>query len=48
MSYKIVKADIAGKGTFYRLQVGSFQNRNMAAALCKKLKAKKQDCIPAK
>lgn len=48
MSYKIVKADIAGKGTFYRLQVGSFKNRNMAAALCKKLKAKKQDCIPAK
>lgn len=48
MSYKIVKADIAGKGTFYRLQVGSFKNRNMAAALCKKLKANKQDCIPAK
>ena len=48
MSYKIVKAEIAGKGTFYRLQVGSFKNRNMAAALCKKLKANKQDCIPAK
>lgn len=48
MTYKIVKADIAGKGTFYRLQVGSFKNRNMAAALCKKLKAQKQDCIPAK
>ncbi|MBR5129930.1 MAG: SPOR domain-containing protein [Alphaproteobacteria bacterium] len=48
MSYKIVKADIAGKGTFYRLQVGNFNTRDMANALCKKLKAQKQDCIPAK
>ena len=48
MSYKIVKADIAGKGTFYRLQVGSFTTRDKANALCKKLKAAKQDCIPAK
>lgn len=48
MSYKIVKADIVGKGTFYRLQVGSFASRDKANALCKKLKAAKQDCIPAK
>lgn len=48
MSYKIVKADIAGKGTFHRLQVGSFSTREQANALCKKLKAAKQDCIPAK
>ena len=48
MSHKIVKAEIAGKGTYYRLQIGSFKTRDMANALCKKLKAQKQDCIPAK
>ncbi len=48
MSHKIVKAEIAGKGTFYRLQIGNFKTRDMANALCKKLKAQKQDCIPAK
>lgn len=48
MSHNIVKADIPGKGTFYRLKVGNFKTRDMAAALCAKLKANKQDCIPAK
>lgn len=48
MSYDIVKADIAGKGTYYRLRVGNFQTREQADALCKKLKARKQDCVPAK
>lgn len=48
MPHKIVKADIAGKGTFYRLWVGNFANKNEATALCKKLKAQKQDCVAAK
>lgn len=48
MTYKITQAQIPGKGTFYRLRVGSFKTRDMANALCKKLKARKQDCIPAK
>lgn len=48
MSYVIVKADIPGKGTYYRLRVGNFQTRDQANALCKKLKARKQDCVPAK
>lgn len=48
MSHQIVKADIPGKGTFYRLKVGNFKTRDMAAALCAKLKTKKQDCIPTK
>lgn len=48
MSHQITKADIPGKGTFYRLRVGNFKTRDMAAALCVKLKAQKQDCIPAK
>ena len=47
MSYAVVKADIPGKGTYYRLRVGNFQTRDQANALCKKLKARKQDCVPA-
>lgn len=48
MSYEIEPAQIKGKGTFYRLKVGQFASREMAASLCTKLKAKKQDCVPAK
>ena len=48
MPMQIVPAQIAGKGTFYRLQVGAFETREMAANLCAKLKKQKQDCIPAK
>ena len=48
MPMQIVPAKIAGKGTFYRLQVGAFETREMAANLCAKLKKQKQDCIPAK
>lgn len=48
MSYQIAKAEIPGKGTFYRLRVGNFKTRDMANELCTKLKARKQDCIPAK
>ncbi|MGN0919243.1 MAG: SPOR domain-containing protein [Alphaproteobacteria bacterium] len=48
MPMQIVPAEIAGKGTFYRLQVGAFETREMAASLCAKLKKQKQDCIPAK
>jgi len=48
MSHNIVTAEIAGKGTFYRLQAGHFASRDQAAALCTKLKAQKQDCVPVK
>ena len=48
MPMQIVPAKIAGKGTFYRLQVGAFETRQMANNLCSKLKKQKQDCIPAK
>ncbi len=48
MSYEIESAEIKGKGTFYRLKVGQFPTREMAATLCGKLKAQKQDCVPAK
>ena len=48
MSHTIISAEIAGKGTFYRLQAGRFATRDQAAALCTKLKAQKQDCVPVK
>ena len=48
MPMQIMPAKIAGKGTFYRLQVGAFETRQMANNLCSKLKKQKQDCIPAK
>jgi len=48
MPYQIVSATIAGKGTFWRLQVGEFSTKEMATNLCAKLKKKKQDCIPVK
>ncbi len=48
MPMQIVPAQIAGKGTFYRLQVGAFETREMANNLCTKLKKQKQDCIPAR
>ena len=48
LSHSIVEAKIPGKGTYYRLRVGKFASRDQAAALCTKLKQKKQDCVPAK
>ena len=48
MPMQIVPASISGKGTFYRLQVGAFETRQMAVNLCAKLKKRKQECIPAK
>ncbi len=48
MPVQIVPAEIPGKGTFYRLKVGAFETREMANALCAKLKKQKQDCIPSK
>ena len=48
MPMQIVPAKIPGKGTFYRLQIGAFETRQMASNLCAKLKKQKQECIPAK
>lgn len=48
MPYKITSATIAGKGTFWRLQVGEFSSKEAAQNLCAKLKKKKQDCIAVK
>lgn len=48
MSHDVVSAQIPGKGTFYRLWIGHFGSRDRAAALCAKLKARKQECVPVK
>lgn len=48
LPFEILKADIPGKGAFYRLKVGQFPTRDQVEALCVKLRSRKQDCIPAK
>ena len=48
MPYQIVSATIAGKRTFWRLQVGEFSTKEQVVNLCAKLKKRKQDCIPVK
>jgi cell division septation protein DedD len=41
-------ADIAGRGTYYRLRIGPFETRDAANSLCSKLKARRQDCLVVK
>jgi len=41
----IQRADLGGKGIFYRLQAGPLKSRNSAAALCEKLKQRKVSCL---
>ena len=48
LPHDVVEAQIKGKGTFYRLRVGSFKDRKDAQNLCDKLKARKQDCTLTK
>ena len=40
--------DLGAKGTWYRLRVSSFADKNAAAALCTKLTAEGGACFPAK
>jgi len=47
-SSDIVKVDLADKGIWYRLRIGSFADKNAATALCDKLKADGGGCFPAK
>ncbi len=41
----IRRADLAGRGTYYRAMVGPFASRNEAAQLCSSLKAAGGDCV---
>jgi len=46
LPHAVAKADLgAEKGVFYRLQAGSFSDRNEAKALCSDLKNHSIDCM---
>lgn len=45
VSYRVQDVDVEDKGTFHRLQAGTYENRSNANKLCDSLKAKKQDCL---
>ncbi len=42
----IEKKEIAGRGTFYRVQTGGYATLDEARAICSGLKAKNQGCLP--
>ncbi|MDA0652653.1 MAG: SPOR domain-containing protein, partial [Proteobacteria bacterium] len=42
---KIVRVDLKGKGTYFRLQAGPFANESAARSLCAQAKKKKLGCI---
>jgi cell division protein FtsN len=44
----IRQVQLAGKGTWYRLRIGSFAGPTEANTLCAKLKADGANCFPAK
>lgn len=41
----VKEVDLGAKGVWYRLRIGSFQDREAAAAFCEKLKAQGASCI---
>jgi cell division protein FtsN len=43
----IKQADLGEKGTWYRLRIGSFGDKDIANALCDRLKANSGSCILA-
>lgn len=45
MSMRVVKADIKGKGTYYRVQAGPVADAAAARALCTKAKQRKIGCL---
>jgi cell division protein FtsN len=47
-SQDVKKVDLGAKGTWYRLRVGSFADKDAAKALCTKLAAEGGACFPAK
>jgi cell division protein FtsN len=45
---RIKKVDLGAKGTWYRLQLASFADKDSATAFCEKLKADNGNCFVAK
>jgi cell division protein FtsN len=43
----VQKADLGEKGTWYRLRIASFADKDAAAALCDRLKAQNANCFLA-
>lgn len=41
-------AQVAGKGTYFRLRIGPFESQEDASSVCKALKARRQDCLVVK
>ncbi|HUO98411.1 MAG TPA: SPOR domain-containing protein [Rhizomicrobium sp.] len=48
LSPDVQRADLGGKGVWYRLRVSSFADKNAAAALCDRLKAENGACFLAR
>ncbi|HEY0281934.1 MAG TPA: SPOR domain-containing protein, partial [Rhizomicrobium sp.] len=44
----VQRADLGDKGVWYRLRVGSFADKDAAAAMCDRLKAEGAACFPVK
>jgi septal ring-binding cell division protein DamX len=47
-SENVQQADLGEKGTWYRLRIGGFADKEVAAALCDRLKADGGACIPGR
>jgi hypothetical protein len=47
LSMKAVKADVKGKGTYWRLVAGPLSSRKAAEDLCRALKSRRQYCDPS-
>jgi cell division septation protein DedD len=45
LQHQIVRIDLAGKGTFYRLQAGPLADASQAQALCSRVKQRKIGCL---
>jgi hypothetical protein len=41
----VQSVDLGSRGTYHRVQAGTFPDRASAQALCDRLKARKQDCL---
>lgn len=48
VSHEIVRAEVEGRGTFYRLRVGGFDAESAAQELCTSLKSENQNCLVVK
>ena len=48
VSSSVQKADLGGKGVWYRLRAGAFADKDTAAAMCTRLQAEGGACFPAK